>query len=118
MYEAELQIVLLNVFTNALKAVREQPAAERRIMVTGEQEERHTYVRMHDTGPGIQPAARTRAFEPFYTTSSPDPVLGVGTGLGLSIVQDILEQYGGEARFVDADPPYSTCIEVKLPLRS
>jgi len=49
--------------------------------------------------------------------------LGVGTGLGLKIVRDILETYGGTARFIDPDrfidddEQWHTCIEIILPER-
>jgi CheY-like chemotaxis protein len=47
-----------------------------------------------DTGTGIEPAARARIFEPFYTTKPH----GQGTGLGLAIVYGIVKNHNG---FVD-----------------
>jgi signal transduction histidine kinase len=70
---------------------------------------------MFDTGVGIDASRREDVFKPFVTTSNPDPILGVGTGLGLWIVSDILETYGGNARFIDVEKPWNTCIEIVLP---
>ena len=46
---------------------------------------------VHDSGPGIPEALRTRILEPFFTTK---PV-GKGTGLGLPISLGIAQAHGG-----------------------
>lgn len=113
MFEAELQSILLNLLTNALKFVRTQPS--RRIEVTASREYDGLHIFMRDTGVGVDPSMREEVFEPFVTTSLPDPLLGVGTGLGLKIVRDLVEAYGGKAQFVDVEAPWKTCAEVILP---
>ena len=45
-----------------------------------------------DTGEGMDPAAASRAMEPFFTTKG----VGKGTGLGLSMVQGLAQQSGGK----------------------
>jgi signal transduction histidine kinase len=113
MFEAELHSILINLLTNALKAVRTQPS--RRIEVTASREDDGLHLFMRDTGVGLDPSMREEVFEPFVTTSLPDPLLGVGTGLGLKIVRDLVEAYGGKARFVDVEAPWKTCVEIILP---
>ena len=54
-------------------------------------EERRISIILADTGPGIPEAARSRIFEPFYTTK---PV-GEGTGLGLALVYSHISQLRG-----------------------
>lgn len=112
-YQAELYSVLINIFSNALKAVYGQPT--RRVAVEAEKSDSTLFIRMMDTGVGLPVERREISFKPFVTTSLPNPVLGVGTGLGLKVVRDILELYGGTAHFIDVEEPWKTCIEVVLP---
>ncbi len=113
MYESELYSVLINILSNALKAVYSQP--DRRVAVEAEKRDRVLHIRMKDTGIGLSSDRREISFKPFETRSLPNPVLGVGTGLGLKVVLDILEVYSGTARFIDVEKPWRTCIELILP---
>ena len=115
-YRAELYTVLLNILTNALKAVDHQP--ERKISVTADRPDNQLRIRMSNTGKRISPKMRERAFEPFESDSMPNPTLGVGTGLGLTVVRDTVAFYDGEARFIDVEPPWQTGIEISIPYRS
>jgi PAS domain S-box-containing protein len=67
-------------------------------------------LRVHDTGAGIDPAAKPKIFEPFFTTK---PV-GQGTGLGLSTVYGIVHQSGGTIA-VESAVGHGTTMTVFLP---
>jgi signal transduction histidine kinase len=88
---AQIQQVLLNLFSNAADAMRGNEVKERRIAV-------HTRLRpatrevelaVEDTGPGIPATALTRLFEPSFTTK-PE-----GHGFGLSTCYRIIQNHGG-----------------------
>ncbi len=114
-YQSELYAVLINILSNALKAVFGR--AERRVSVGGEKIDGGVCFWMMDTGVGVPLGNRERVFRPFVTNSLPNPVLGVGTGLGLTVVKDILDTYEGSAQFVDAESPWKTRLEIFLPER-
>jgi C4-dicarboxylate-specific signal transduction histidine kinase len=85
----QLQQVLLNLFINAIEAMRDVDEEERELLITSRSEPDGVSVEVRDSGPGFAPAALERAFEAFYTTK-----LG-GLGLGLSICRSIIEAHNG-----------------------
>ena len=64
-----------------------------------------------DTGPGLEPSARERIFEPYFTTR---PVSKSSTGLGLSMAYGILKQHEG---FIDvtSEPGKGAAFRLVLP---
>lgn len=113
MFEAELSAILINLLTNAFKAVRETPV--RTVSVGAERTNQQLLIRVSDTGVGADPNRWEEFFLPFVGESEPDPILGEGTGLGLKIVRDFAGVYGGAARFIPATSPWHTTVEVLLP---
>lgn len=86
-----LKQVLLNLARNALEAMPDggklglEAAATPRVLTLA----------VTDSGPGLSPEARTRLFEPYYTTKAR------GLGLGLAIARQIVEAHGGA---IDVEP--------------
>jgi signal transduction histidine kinase len=72
---------------------------------------RYAVVTLRDTGQGMDPDTRRRAFEPFFTTRGASEA----TGLGLAIVYGIVSQAGGSVR-LDSAPGLGTTATVLLPL--
>jgi signal transduction histidine kinase len=122
MHQAEIASILLNFYTNAVKAMK-RSNGERRILVLADRDESNHSVRIRfsDTGDGIPIENRERIFDAFFTTivapsvGSADIDYASGTGLGLWIVRQIVENVGGEVSVGDGPAGYSTCLEVLLP---
>jgi C4-dicarboxylate-specific signal transduction histidine kinase len=94
-----IEQVLLNLFRNAIGAMREIHPMHRRIKVHAALNlDDDVEVRVTDSGSGVSTEAEQRLFEPLFTTK-PD-----GLGIGLAICRSILEYHGGRLWFErDAD---------------
>lgn len=62
-----------------------------------------------DTGPGLDPEAKVRVFEPYFSTKEK------GTGLGLAIVAKIVADHNGFVRVRDNEPR-GTVFIIELPV--
>ncbi len=67
-------------------------------------------VTVSDDGPGIAPDAKSRLFEPYFSTKK------TGTGLGLSIVHRIVADHEGFIR-VQENRPRGTRFVIELPVK-
>lgn len=104
----DLQQVFVNLVRNAVEATVGREDGE--VRVESSVQPGRVEIRVADNGPGIPAEARSRVFDPFYTTKE----VGKGTGLGLNIVYRILtrlrggvaleETPGGGATFVVSLP--------------
>ena len=105
-----LQEVFINLFINALQAIK---APEGRIAVSARRdpERGQAVITVSDSGLGINPEDQARIFDPFFTTKE----VGKGTGLGLSIVFGIVEQHQGEIT-VESTPGKGASFILRLPL--
>ena len=109
--------VVLNLYTNAIKAVlaREHDSEPPQIVIRGWNETGCHIVEVADKGVGIPPSLLQRVFDPlFTTTSSLNNPLGSGMGLGLSLIKEVMAQIGGKVRIVDAPATFSTCFRVEF----
>ena len=83
--------VLLNLATNAMAAMADNPSDTRRVVIrTAMHADSKVEVVVSDSGPGIPEPVIDEIFETFYTTKQD------GTGLGLSIARTIVDMYGGK----------------------
>jgi len=99
---AQLEQVLMNLVFNARDALvdggRVEVATERQRVQPGDSPApatvppgEYSVLIVRDTGTGMTPETRARAFDPFYTTKE----IGKGTGLGLAMVYTIVKRAGG-----------------------
>jgi two-component system NtrC family sensor kinase len=86
----QLQQVFLNLFSNAIHAMRGAHGGGV-LTVRSRRQGAEIAIEVEDTGPGIPPKDMGRIFDPFFTTKA----TGVGTGLGLSLAIGIIETHGG-----------------------
>ncbi|TAM85340.1 MAG: HAMP domain-containing histidine kinase [Jatrophihabitans sp.] len=100
-----LEQVLDNLLANSVDAV---PAGGT-ITVTATRDGAQVVLRIDDTGPGMGPEQRARAFDPFTT----DRGGRGGTGLGLSIVGRLVAVDHGTATLVER-PGGGTRVEIRL----
>jgi len=113
MFRAELTAIFANLLTNAIKAAGEGGT----IWASGRHtDNRHTVVRVENTGMAVDPADGEEWFRAFTSsTADVDPGLGKGMGLGLPITRRMLDEYGGEIQFAAPSPGFATCLEMIFP---
>ena len=87
----EVRQVLLNLFLNAIEAMRDGGTLSVR---SKRSEEGLVCLEVSDEGVGIPVENLTRIFDPFFTTKP----RGKGTGLGLSISYGIIKRFGGSVK--------------------
>ncbi len=105
----QLSQVLLNLLRNSIDAL---PGAkgERLIAVRASAAEGGVTIAVEDSGGGMPPEVRARAFKEFFTTKAP----GHGTGLGLANCKRLVETAGGRIT-LDSEAGRGTTVTVWVP---
>lgn len=101
-----IEIILINLLSNAVDAVGERG----RVGVRAYVEEEVLNIEVWDTGEGISPEDMDRIFEPFYTTKDS------GSGLGLAVVMKNVYMLGGNLQ-VSSQRGRGTTFKVKIPIK-
>jgi signal transduction histidine kinase len=96
---------VVNLVENALQAVGDQGTVRLRVLEDGHG---RAVVEVEDTGPGLDPEAKARIFEPFFSTKAS------GSGLGLALVKKIAEDHGGGVS-IDSPPGEATRARLWFP---
>jgi signal transduction histidine kinase len=104
--EAQLELALLNLVTNALDAMPEGGT----LTLEAQMADERVRIDVVDTGSGISAAVLSRIFEPWVTTKP----AGRGTGLGLSITRDLITALGGTIA-VTTSAAHGTTFTIELP---
>ncbi len=100
----QMRQVLMNIFKNALEAMRRGGILTIRVRDTRSK----AIIAVADTGEGIPKEVQEKIFQPFYTTKD------MGTGLGLAISQQVIQEHGGHIEF-ESEPGKGTTFYLHLP---
>ena len=119
MHKSEWSSILINLFTNSLKAIQ-RAGAKGRIGIVCGRSNGYVYLEFMDNGDGVPEENREKVFDAFYTTTA---AIGVGDeqeamsgmGLGLKIVHDIVTSSNGKIFIKDPSEGYNTCFRVEIP---
>jgi signal transduction histidine kinase len=119
MHKSEWASILINLFTNSLKAIR-RAGTKGHIRIECGRYEENIYLDFMDNGDGIPPSHATRIFDAFFTTTSAtgasvDDGTFAGMGMGLKIVKDIVETAHGAIALRPASKDFTTCFRVMIP---
>ncbi|MDR0539949.1 MAG: PAS domain-containing protein [Spirochaetaceae bacterium] len=112
-----IQEALVNLVKNAIEAMKETGAGEKRsgtrqgsaIRLVSKLAAGRALLSITDNGPGIAPEDISRIFEPYWTTKAG------GSGLGLTLVFKVIQAHNGEIT-VHSEPGEGTCFLISLPL--
>ena len=105
--EAQIRQSLLNLVRNAAEALAGRGGG-RVTLATRSGGDGRVEIEVADDGPGIPADARTRLFDPFFSTKEG------GTGLGLALTHQIVKDHGGDIR-VGTGPEGGAAFVVSLP---
>ncbi|MCB1726031.1 MAG: PAS domain S-box protein, partial [Gammaproteobacteria bacterium] len=105
----QIEQVLINLLRNALDALVDVPASERRLVIeSGSQSEGMVFLSVRDNGSGISDKAMEHLFDPFFSTKES------GMGMGLAISQTIISNHHGKIR-ADSQPGNGSTFIIELP---
>lgn len=106
----QIEQALINLVRNALDAMRTQPALERRLKISsGIQPDGMAFIRVEDSGSGIDATTMEHLFDAFYTTKDS------GMGMGLAITQTIIEDHHGKI-YADSWLGKGSAFTIELPV--
>lgn len=119
MHKSEWASILINLFTNSLKAIR-RAGIPGKILIECGRVDGMIYLDFMDNGDGIPATSINRIFEAFFTTTSQSGASDedgtfAGMGMGLKIVRDIVETADGQILLSNPLPGFSTCFRVLVP---
>ncbi len=100
----QLKQVFFNLLKNAMEAMDQGGPID----IKAEADDDFVYIRLADSGAGIERDDLTRIFDPFYTTKSG------GHGLGMMVVLRILRRHGSELG-MESVPGKGTTVTLKFP---
>lgn len=110
--KVQLTTILHNITQNAIEAMPDGGT----LCLDVSTDARSLIILIRDTGRGLDEAAKTRIFEPFWTTKSDSLAArpGVAAGLGLAIAHGLVHMLGGTIT-VTSELGKGSCFRVTFP---
>jgi signal transduction histidine kinase len=105
----ELRRAVENLIDNAVRH------AHNRVEVEAFLDHDQAVISVSDDGPGIPAQDRERVFERFTRLDDSRGRNSGGAGLGLAIVRELVTRAGGTVTLTEAEPPWNTRVELRLP---
>lgn len=107
----QFDLAVLNLAVNARDAMPDGGKLTLCVDTVREGAEAQAMVSVVDTGAGMSPEVKAKAFDPFFSTKE----VGKGTGLGLSQVYGFSVQSGGRCE-LESEPGRGTTVRLYLPV--
>lgn len=87
-----IEVAILNLLTNAIKYTPEAG----KVVLKGVLEEDKIFIKVTDSGCGIEQSEVNRVFDKFFRASNEEVKKESGTGLGLSLARNIVQMHKGD----------------------
>lgn len=108
--KVQIEQVVLNLVMNALDALDDRSADQRRVVVSVTSDgDGQARVAVRDSGAGLPPDQVERIFDSFYSTKSQ------GLGMGLALCRSIVESHGGRI-WATNNPDQGATMQFILPM--
>ena len=104
----QLKLALSSLFENAIEAMASSPS--KTLTVKSDLEDDRVKIDIRDTGRGIPKEKIKNIFDPFFTSKTSGP------GLGLTLASKIIQEHRGSIS-VESEPEQGTCVTVSLPVK-
>jgi two-component system NtrC family sensor kinase len=112
--QGKLQQVILNLMLNAKDAMFGMSNATLKVATFNASN--RVFVRIQDTGGGIEREHLHRIYDPFFTTKTrPQEGEHKGTGLGLAVSYGIIQEHAGKIH-VESEPGIGTAFQLEFPI--
>ncbi len=106
--EGELRSCLYNLIKNSTEAMPDGG----KITISTYENDAKIYVRVTDSGTGMDKEAQKKIFQPFFSTKGFEP----GRGLGMAQVYSTIRDHRGDIYIKKSEPGKGTVIEFALPV--
>lgn len=100
----QIEQVLINLLTNSIHAV--ENSSLKQISISAEAKNNRIFIKVSDSGKGIEKEIEDKIFLPFFTTRTE------GAGIGLTLSKNIIEAHGGYISHKDENG--KTTFEISL----